>query len=248
VAVLTWILWGARANRWGLVVLGVLPFLALVLSARRAMWLDFAIGAVIVAAISARVDRRALIGAVVALSVAGVAFVTLTQASPAYRERVAGFTSVFSGESSESNIRSRQIENTAVWETIRRHPIEGIGLTAPYLSNVQFQYQEPTYLHNNVLWVWLKFGIIGLLALVWLVWRVAALALRAGRDLRPDAGFTEADATLAASAVLLGFFVAMLTASFLTASVRPPVIAGLLLAVAGTHALARARSGRRAQA
>lgn len=247
VALLTWMLWGSRANRWGLIVLGVLPFIALVLSARRAMWLDFAIGAVIVAAISARVDRRALIGAVAALSVVGVAFVTLTQASPAYRERVSGITSVF-GQSSESNIRSRQIETTAVWKTIRQHPVEGIGLTAPYLSNVQFQYQEPTYLHNNVLWVWLKFGILGLLALLWLVWRVAATALRTAPDLRPDPGFTEADATLAASAALLGFFVAMLTASFLTASVRPPVIAGLLLALAGTHAIAHGSLNRRTQA
>ena len=247
VALLTWTLWGSRANRWGLVLLGALPFVALVLSARRAMWVDFVIGAAIVVAISARVDRRALVGAIVALSVAGVAFVTLTQASPAYRERLTGVTSVFSGQSSEANIRSRQIENTAVWENIRKHPIEGIGLTAPYLSNVQFQYQEPTYLHNNVLWVWLKFGILGLLALSWLVWRVGGLALRTTRELRPHPGFTETETTLAASAALLGFFVAMLTASFLTASVRPPALVGLLLALAGTHAAGSVQTPSRAE-
>lgn len=236
VALLAWILWGSRVNRVGLLILGVLPFVALVLSARRAMWVDFIIGAVIVAAISARVDRRALVGAVVALSVAGVAFVTITQASPAYSERLTGITSVF-GESGESNIRSRQIENRAVWDNIQSHPVVGIGLTAPYLSSVQFQYQEPTYLHNNVLWVWLKFGILGLLALLWLFWRVAAIALQTARDLRAGPGLTEAGTTLAAAATLLGFFVAMLTASFLTASVRPPAIAGLLLALAGTHAV-----------
>ena len=104
-------------------------------------------------------------GAVVAVSVAGVAFVTVTQASPAYRERLTGITTVFSSDSNESNIRSRQIETRAVWKNIRSHPIEGIGLTTPYLSNVQFQYQEPTYLHNNALWIWLKFGVLGLGAL-----------------------------------------------------------------------------------
>jgi len=235
-ALLTRTLWGESANRWLMVALGALPFAALVLSARRAMWIDFAIAAVIIVFVSARVDRRVVLAAVVALSVAGVTFVSLTQASPAYQERFTGITTVFSGDSSDSNIRSRQIETNAVWENIRRHPLEGIGLTAPYLSNVQFQYQEPTYLHNNALWIWLKFGILGLAILVWLVWKVAQTALRTARALRPGAGFTDAEMALAASATMLGFFVASLTASFLTASIRPPVIAGLLLAILGTAA------------
>jgi O-antigen ligase len=234
VALLTRVLWSRRVKRWMLVALAALPFIALVLSARRAMWLDFAIASVIVVGVSARVDRRAFVVAVVALSIAGVAFVTLTQASPAYRERLSGITTVFSSNSSESNIRSRQIETAAVWKNIRRHPLEGIGLATPYLSNVQFQYQEPTYLHNNALWIWLKFGLVGLLALIWLVWRVGASALQTARELGPSLAFSDAEASLAASATMLGFFVAMLTASFLTASVRPPVIAGVLMAIAGS--------------
>jgi O-antigen ligase len=177
------------------------------------------------------------VAAVVALSVGGVAFVTLTQSSPAYQERIGGIATVFSSDSSESNIRSRQIENEAVLRNIRDHPIEGIGLTAPYLSNVQFQYQEPTYLHNNVLWIWLKFGIVGLAALVWLVWRTGRVGLAQAGALVRSTRVTDAEASVVAAAIMLGFFVASLTASFLTASLRPPVIAGALLAIAGFGAV-----------
>jgi hypothetical protein len=232
-AILTRGLWSSSRDRVVMVLLGVIPFIGLVLSVRRAMWIDFAIASVVIVLVSASVNRRVLLTAVVALSVGGVIFVTLTQNSPAYQERLGGITTVFSSNSSEANIRSRQIETEAVWRNIREHPVEGIGLTEPYLSNVQFQYQEPTYLHNNVLWVWLKFGILGLIALLWLVWRTARAGLAQAAGLVRSRRFTDAETSLAASATMLGFFVASLTASFLTASVRPPVIAGVLLAVAG---------------
>jgi hypothetical protein len=236
-------LWSSAQERLLLVALAALPFLGLVLSVRRAIWIDFAIAALVVVLLSARVDRRVLVTAVLAMSVAGVAFVTLTQSSPAYQERIGGIATVFSDDSSETNIRSRQIENEAVWRNIREHPIVGIGLTAPYLSNVQFQYQEATYLHNNVLWIWLKFGILGVAALAWLVWRTARAALAQASALVRSRRPTDAEAAVAAAAVMLGFFVASLTASFLTASLRPPVIAGVLLAVAGFGA-ARASTSR----
>jgi hypothetical protein len=233
VAILGRLLWGVHRSRLLLLALAVLPFAALVLSARRAMWVDFAVASLVLVLVSASVDRRVLVGAVVGLSVAGVAFVTLTQSSPAYQERLGGIATVFSGESTEGNIRSRQIETSAVWDNIREQPLLGIGLTAPYLSNVQFQYQEPTYLHNNILWIWLKFGLLGLLAFSWLAWRTIGTGLRQSRGLFRSARTTEPEAALVAVATLVGFFVAILTASFLTASIRPPVVAAVLFALVG---------------
>lgn len=235
-AILTRLIWGPRAIRPWLGILAVLPFLALILSARRAMWIDLAVASTVIVLVSARVQRGVLVIALVAVSIAGIAFVSLTQSSPAYRERVDAIPTFLSGGSTEGNIRSRQIETSAVWRTITGEPIIGIGLTAPYLSNVQFQYQDATYLHNNYLWVWLKFGLLGLVALLWVIWATARWGLATGGSLVSSGHLDDRQAALVATAAMLGFFVAIATASFLTASIRPPVLAGVLLALVGTTA------------
>jgi len=136
------------------------------------------VAAVLVVLVSARVNPRALVATLVVTGVAGVAFVSLTQGSQAYSQRIETLGSVVTGNVTEEGIRSRQIETAAVWRNIRANAITGIGLTQPYLSNVQFRYQEPTYLHNNYLWVWLKFGLLGLAAMGFMIWRVLRTAAR----------------------------------------------------------------------
>jgi len=231
--------WAPAAARLRAATLAVLPFVALVLSARRAMWVDLGVAAVLVVLVSARVNPRALVATLVVTAVAGVAFVSLTQGSQAYSQRIETLGSVVTGNVTEEGIRSRQIETAAVWRNIRANAITGIGLTQPYLSNVQFRYQEPTYLHNNYLWVWLKFGLLGLAAMGFLIWRVLRTAARGARPLHRTARLDDAQATLAAAGVTLGFLVAIVTASFLTASVRFPTLVGATLAVLATAPAAR---------
>ena len=226
--------WGPAAARARAAALAVLPFIALVLSARRSMWVDLLVGAVLIVLVSARVNPRALVATLVVTAVAGVAFVNITQGSQAYSQRIDALGSLISGKVTEQGLRSRQLETAAVWRNIRANPVTGIGLAKPYLSNVQFRFQEPTYLHNNYLWIWLKFGLLGVLAMGFLIWRMLRTTARGVRPLRRTSQLDDAQATLAAAGVALGFLVAIVTASFLTASVRFPTLVGAVLAVLAT--------------
>lgn len=232
-------LWGPATRRLPLALAAVLPLAGLLLSVRRAMWLDLLVAAAIILAVSVRGRRRTLISALGVVLVVFLAFFALGRSSPAYAERLQSITSVFSQDTSDANVRSRQIETRAVWRNIKQQPILGIGLTAPYKADLQFEFQNTTYLHNNVLWVWLKFGLLGLLALVWMIWRTITTGLQAGATLAATRRLSESQGALAAMAVTCGFFVAMLTASFLTASGRFPIMVGVAMAVISTAWAAR---------
>ena len=230
---LTRLLWAKRDQYVGYLLLMPLPLFALALSGRRAMYFALGLGILVVLAYSLRA-RRSLTAPALGflLVVAGVTFL-LAQSSAVYRERVTSIGSVFS-QTADIAITDRQIETEVVLRNIRRSPLAGIGVAEPYTTYSAIRSAPPTYVHNTVLAIWLKFGLAGLLAFAWLVARTARAGHRAVADLVPSRQMTEPQAVLAIFASLAGLMSALLTASFLTASERIPVFTGVLLAAIST--------------
>lgn len=230
------VLWTTPARRLGYLALMLLPLTALMLSGRRSMYLALALGVIVVIAPSIRTRASLLLPSIGVVAALVTALFVFTQSSPVYAQRIKDLNFLSSSGTTDVAIIDRQIETGIVIDNILRHPLLGIGADEPYTSSVQFRSQSPKYVHNTVLAVWLKFGLLGLVAFAWLVGRIARLAPRMVAGLTTSARLTEAQAALAAFAAMVGFLSALLTASFLTASQRFPVFAGVLLALIATAA------------
>jgi hypothetical protein len=230
------VLWTNPARRLGYLALMPLPLTALMLSGRRSMYIALALGIIIVIAPSVRARASLLLPSIGLVAALVTALFVFAQSSPVYAQRVKELDFLFSSGTPDAAISDRQIETGVVFDNILRHPLLGIGADEPYTSSVPFRSQAPRYVHNTLLAVWLKFGLLGLAAFTWLVVRIARLGPRMVGGLTVSVRLTEAQAALAAFAAVVGFLSALLTASFLTASQRFPIFAGVLLALIATAA------------
>jgi O-antigen ligase len=203
-----------------------IPYLALatlviVFSLRRAVWLDIVVALAITGIWSGRSGFRNAValaaGVVIVLELVspGIAFSQI--------EHAVKYTTGAQGRDFSSNYRHWETANA--WENVQHHPVGGIGPSTDWTFynsfDGRFQPYGFTYLHNSYLWVWLRFGLLGLVAYVGLFAASAWKLL--GRRLPLESTI--------AGAMMVGLAIAVYTASFLTTTVRWPTTVGLLLGI-----------------
>ncbi|HEY5479491.1 MAG TPA: O-antigen ligase family protein, partial [Gaiellaceae bacterium] len=208
----------------------VLATLVIVLSLRRAVWIDIVVALAITGIWSKRSGfRNALVlgaGAVVVLELIspGIAF--------SYLEHAVKYTTGAQGRDFSTNYRNWETANA--WMNVQQHPLSGIGPASNWtLYNSydgQFLPYGFSYLHNSYLWVWLRFGLLGLVA-------YAAFFLTSARALLRRSVPIEA---IVVGAMVIGLAIAVYTASFLTTTARWPTTVGLLVGI-GLAAAAKQR-------
>ena len=209
----------------------VLATLVIVLSLRRAVWIDIVVALAITGIWSKRSGfRTALVlgaGAVVVLELIspGIAF--------SYLEHAVKYTTGAQGRDFSTNYRHWETANA--WMNAQQHPLSGIGPASNWtLYNSydgQFRPYGFSYLHNSYLWVWLRFGLLGLVAYLAFFLTSARALLR--RSLPLEA--------IVVGAMVIGLAVAVYTASFLTTTARWPTTVGLLVGI-GLAAAAKQRA------
>ncbi len=212
----------------------LLATLTIVLSLRRAAWLDIVIALAITGIWSGRSGFRnaiaLLAGVVIVLELVspGIAFSQI--------EHAVKYTTGAQGRDFSSAYRTWETANA--WENVQHHPVGGIGPSTDWTFynsfDGRFRPYGFSYLHNSYLWVWLRFGLLGLVAYVGLFAASAWKLL--GRRLPLESTI--------AGAMMVGLVIAVYTASFLTTTVRWPTTVGLLLGI-GLAARARMQSDER---
>jgi hypothetical protein len=183
--VLAALLLRARPPTWILVGAPLL-FASLLLSYRRSFWVAAILGIVLVLLLGGTAMRRrillpASLLVIVAIWVLGSINLHGSQ-SPVVR-RVASL----SPSKLETNVedRYRLDERTNVIDTLREHPVTGLGVLVPWspvFTPLSVEHPEARlYVHFALLFFWLKLGLLGMCAYVtllitgafsaWRVWR-----------------------------------------------------------------------------
>ncbi|MHB8059823.1 MAG: O-antigen ligase family protein [Gaiellaceae bacterium] len=195
--------------------------LVIVLSLRRAIWIDIVVALAITGVWSRRSGFRALLaaglGAVVVLELVspGSAF--------SYIEHAVRYTTGAQGREFSTDYRHWETANA--WMNVKRHSVAGIGPDGKWtLYNSfdgRFRPYGFSYLHNSYLLVWLRLGLLGLVAYVALF--VTSIWMLLGRRLPLE--------SIVVGAMMTGLAMAVYTASFLITGARWPTTVGLLLGI-----------------
>lgn len=113
------------------------------------------------------------------------------------------------------------------WDIVRQHPVLGIGQGTPYqTTRLASQKSESWGVHNALLHVWLRFGLVGLIAYVWFHLSGFRWALGAG------GGARVINIPVAVGAYWLGTFVPSLGFSpWPYGALQNSVLVGALLAL-----------------
>ena len=154
----------------------------------------------------------------------------------AFNERIIGSVSTSLVDSDEPWVLgSRYYEFQMAIEHIKEHPLLGLGIGTAYRDVLPFEFAQTEvrenpedavhFMHNTYTYVWMKWGLCGILATGWLVWRFLArswyLARTSGRNALVGRGVIVIFAGLAiANTVAPGFI----------ASPATPVLIGLMAA------------------
>lgn len=141
--------------------------------------------------------------------------------------RVEAFGSYFTGASGyDWSVNQRRFETANAWMNVERNWLFGIGPTGDWslyrIFDGKFVPDYRDYLHHSYLWVWLRYGLLGMLLYV------AFLAVSAGLLLRKSAPLV----SVVVGGSIAGLAVALVTASWLTTTSRWPLTVGLLLGIA----------------
>jgi O-antigen ligase len=148
-----------------------IALLALTLSYRRSFWIALAFALVVVVIVASRRRGRAVL-AVGALTVALALAATFTIGSsddPSSASPLAQRAQTIAPNDLGSNRgdRYRMDERRNVIETIRNHPVTGVGLGVNWdVSEPLAEAHDRRYVHLAVLWYWLAFGLLGIAAYV----------------------------------------------------------------------------------
>jgi O-antigen ligase len=146
---------------------------------------------------------------------------TAARGSPGFRgsaiaERVLSLSSVSELESS-SSVSDRVRENDFALEALSRSPLEGLGWGVPYgvvsttYVDGELRTEEPLFIHNQYLGVWLRTGLLGLASLLaalvlCLLYGTRWLREREGEDAWLGAGVIAGVTALALSS-LVGIYI-----------------------------------------
>lgn len=89
------------------------------------------------------------------------------------------------GIQSTRTVTLRLLENRHAIETIRNHPLIGIGFAKSYRPAIYGPHDRMnTFIHNGFLWILLKTGWIGLLLFAWFSWRFVHRGFHSWRQVR----------------------------------------------------------------
>lgn len=169
-----YLLFGPRRRRMPVSALLGTCLVGILISLNRNMLIGLVVGLALAGLLAARRGRFAATLAVSALIL--IMALTVVRGSPGFRgstiaERVLSLSSVSELESS-STVTDRERENGFALETLSRSPIEGVGWGVPY-GMVDTEYvdgelrtEEPLFIHNQYLGLWLRTGLLGLAALL----------------------------------------------------------------------------------
>jgi O-antigen ligase len=159
----------ARVRTTGLLLAPILLF-TLLASNRRAGIIVLLIGLLIVALAAFAVRRKAFFVSAVPGAIAAVLYVALFwNASGLLGQPARAVRSLYEPDARDASSNLyRLLEGYDIYATIKDDPILGVGFgreflmpaTLPDLSWWPFWRFEP---HNNVLWMWLKLGVVGYL-------------------------------------------------------------------------------------
>ena len=141
--------------------------------------------------------------------------------------RLEHLASYFTGASGQdANVNYRRYETSNAWINVTRHKVMGIGPSTDWTVyrtfDGKFDRIGPGYLHNSYLWVWLRVTCLGLLLYVSFVLATGVTLVRRSAPI----------VSVIVGASILGLAVGLGTASWLTTTVRWPLIVGLFLGIA----------------
>jgi hypothetical protein len=163
---------------------------------------------------------------------------TVKQVAPdywdAFEQRIMGsFETSLVDSEQPWNLGSRLYEIEMSIEHIKEHPFLGLGAGAAYRDILPFEYAQTEvsenpedgrhFMHNTYLYIWMKYGLLGVLAAGWTVWhflkRTWVLARRPGNDALLPRGILVA---------FIGLATANLVAPGFIASTATPTLIGLM--------------------
>jgi O-antigen ligase len=147
-----------------------LPCVTLVvLSSRRNQWGELAIGLCLILLLQGNLRRKSQ-AALMTLAVIGVAAMILgpSRLGPRFES-----LNPFATGTPESNTNPGHIDDLLdAWDVVQTSPILGIGQGKPYRTNrIRLWKKESWMVHNAVLHVWVRYGLLGLIA--YLCWHGA---------------------------------------------------------------------------
>jgi O-antigen ligase len=200
----------------------VLSLLVIVLSLRRGAMLGVAITLLVTGIVAGRGTFRT----VAAIGAGVVVFAELVHPGLVVSP-IEGVVNYFTGASGQDfSVNYRRYEQANALLNVQAHWLWGIGPTKDWTLyrtfDGQFERINGQYLHDSYLWVWLRFGLVGL------VTYVAFLLVSAFALIRRSAPVI----AVTVGASLLGLTVTLTTASYLTTTVRWPLVVGLFLGIA----------------
>lgn len=201
-------------------VAGVASSLLVLLSFRRSFWLAWVVGLTTVAICLIRLKRggaiRVYAGVLGLALLVGVGIVAMgTETTLA---RLQSFVPSDTGPYSATN--TDHINDIVdAWNVIERDPILGLGIGSHYETNLIADWKQESFeVHNAVLHVWLKFGIVG--AITYLVFHV--LVIRAA---------FRNPWTVPLGAFLVGETLATMVGTWPYGSFKMSIFHGLLIAI-----------------
>ena len=201
----------------------VLSAFVIVVSLRRGAILAVAITILITGILVGRGTFRMVVAVTAGVVIAAELF-----APGVVLARVEGVVNYFTGASGQDfSVNYRRYELTNAWANVERHWVWGIGPTEDWTVYRTFdgkfeRIDDGDYLHNSYLWVWLRYGLLGLAAYV------AFLAVSALTLVRRGAPVV----AVIVGASIIGLAATLATASYLTTTLRWPLIVGLFLGIA----------------
>ena len=207
----------------------VISSLVILLSLRRGAWLGIIATLVITGIWSRRSGFR------IALAIGAVCIFGLEIAHPgsalAPIENAVKYTTGAQGR--EFSTKYREYEMSNAWMNIERNWLGGIGPATDWTLynsfSARFRPYNFSYLHNSYMWVWLRYGLIGLIAYLGFIGTSAFTLLHRRRYPIECA---------ATGGAVVGVAIAVFTASYLTTTDRWPITVGLIV---GIGLAARAR-------
>ena len=201
-------------------------------SLNRNMLIGLVVGLALAGLLAARRGRFAATLAIGALVV--IMALTAARSSPGFggsviAERVLSLSSVSELESS-STVRDRERENGFALEAISRSPIEGLGWGVPYgmvsttTVDGELRTEEPLFIHNQYLGVWLRTGLLGLASLIAAIVLSLVYGTRWLREYEGEDAWLGAGVIAGVTAVALSSLVGI----YVLNPASAPVIAGLV--------------------
>lgn len=207
-------------------IAGVASSLLVLLSFRRSFWLAWVVGLATVTAIYVRMKRGGAIRVYVAILGFGVVVSTaiVAMGTETTIARLQSFLPSDTGPYAATN--ADHINDIVdAWNVISRDPILGLGIGTHYETNLIADWKEESFeVHNAVLHVWLKFGVVGALTYVAFHLALAGAAFRhRNKSMVPIGAF------------ILGELIATMVGTWPYGSFKMSVFHGLLIAILAVH-------------